>query len=118
MLVSGGALKPNATASAKPVKKWNKKSLLAGKSPRLNYVTKSSLVFEDHFIDCVPFYMIETKNVVAVISLTEWLVKEPRIQEFHSSRICKTAGRRRKTNAEFSCKLVSALNGRERPASV
>ena len=34
-----------------------------------------------------------------------------RIQEFHSSRICKTAGRCRKTNAEFSCKLVSALNG-------
>ena len=33
MLVSIGALKPNATASAKSVKKWNKKSLLAGKSP-------------------------------------------------------------------------------------
>ena len=56
MLLSGGALKPNATGSAKPVKKGNKKSLLAGKSPRLNNATKSSLVFEDHFIDCVrPF---------------------------------------------------------------
>ena len=49
MVLSGGALKPNATASPKPVKKWNKKTLLAGKSPKLNYATKSSLVFEDHF---------------------------------------------------------------------
>ena len=99
MLVSGGALKPNATASAKPVKKWNKKSLLAGKSPRLNYVTKSSLVFEDHFIDCVPFYMmIETKHVAAVISLTEWLVMGRRHFKFRwpgaSSRFFSTTSRR------------------------
>ena len=35
-----------------------------------------------------------------------------------NTRICKTAGRCRKTNAQFSCTLVSALNGHERPASV
>ena len=77
----------------------------------LNYKTKSSLVFEDHFIDCVrkirPFQSSAVlcsvlddrnkKNVVAVISLTEWLVKGRRHFGFRwpgaSSRFFLTTSR-------------------------
>ena len=99
MLVSMRSLETECYSQREACQKNEKKSpfwlLLAGKSPRLNYATKSSLVFEDHFIDCVssiiciPFQMIDKKNAVAVISLTEWLVKGRR----HFGVILDFAGR-------------------------